>query len=55
MTKDKKIENVEFGVDSRYQSNSERKVDGKALMEARLSGQDCNSQKKVLEECHKSN
>jgi len=36
MTKEKKIVNVEFGVNSKYQSKRERKVDGKALMEARL-------------------
>lgn len=36
MIKDKKTENVEFGVDSRYQSDNERKTDGKALMAARL-------------------
>jgi len=37
MTKNRKeMEGAEYGVDSRYSSNKEKKLDGKALMEARL-------------------
>lgn len=36
MNKKVNIEDIEFGVDSRYKSNSERDTDGAALMEARL-------------------
>lgn len=32
---DKRLENAEYGVESRYRSNEERNVDGKSLMEAR--------------------
>jgi hypothetical protein len=34
--KQRLLENVEYGVDSRYKSNKERESDGIALMEARL-------------------
>ena len=36
MIKNKEIEGAEYGVDSRYASDEERKTDGKKLMEARL-------------------
>lgn len=36
MTKEKKIANTEFGVDSRYSSKATKKIAGKALMESRL-------------------
>ena len=36
MTKKGELENIEFGIDSRYKSKNERALDGQALMEARL-------------------
>ena len=36
MKKDKETENAEYGLDSRYASDEERKADGKILMAAHL-------------------